>query len=79
MNPIREAAVLYLAADAMLCEDFAEAEDALIWARRVAHAVDNDPIWANGRHEGDCTKAPMTCSRCVLEELEAEARRKAEE
>jgi hypothetical protein len=33
----------------------------------------NDPIWADGKHCGDCTKQPATCNRCVLEDIEKQA------
>lgn len=69
----REAAVALLAADALISEDFYKAEAALNWARNLEHAVDTDPMWAKGRHEGDCTKTAHTCCRCVLEEFEAKA------
>jgi len=70
---IRETAVLLLAADIALCDSLA-AENALEMARRIEKSVDEDPIWANGKHEGDCTKQPHTCSRCVLEDMEDRAR-----
>lgn len=33
----------------------------------------NDPIWADGKHCGDCTNQPATCNRCVLEDIEKQA------
>lgn len=30
--------------------------------------------WANGRHEGDCTKVSATCHRCYIEDLVNEAK-----
>lgn len=74
---IREAAVLLIAVDAALCDGM-NAEHAVEYARRIENAVETDPTWANGRHEGDCTKTPMTCSRCHLEEMEDEAERRYE-
>lgn len=68
----REIAIALYAADALLV-DFTEIEDAVDHARRVFNAVDTDPTWANGRHEGDCTQAPMTCQRCLVEEFEEKA------
>lgn len=71
---IRETAVLLLAADLALCDN-QNAEMALMYARRIERSVEENPIWANGRHDGDCTKQPMTCSRCVLEDMEDRARK----
>lgn len=70
---IRELAIGLMAAD-MLLTDFIEAEASVVWTRRLFDSCDTDPLWANGRHDGDCTNQPMTCTRCVVEEWEAKAR-----
>jgi hypothetical protein len=70
---IREIAICLMAADDLLT-DFARVEDAVAFARRIADGVDSDPLWADGRHDGDCTSQPHTCSRCVLEGYEDKAR-----
>lgn len=69
---IRESAVLLLASD--LAFEHPDAESALAWARRIENSVDNDPLWADGKHCGDCTQQPHTCSRCLLESYEDVAR-----
>jgi hypothetical protein len=38
-----------------------------IWKGYFDLAI-NHPCWTNGRHEGDCTKVPSTCFRCMCEE-----------
>jgi hypothetical protein len=70
---VREAALCLLAADALLADDARTAEAALSWTRRLEQALDEEP-WADGKHSGDCTKTAHTCTRCVIEELEGEAR-----
>lgn len=35
--------------------------------RASLRALD-EPTWANGRHEGDCTLQPFTCFRCLIDE-----------
>jgi hypothetical protein len=71
----RDAAVLLMAADSVMVADHDNAEKALAFARGIAEAVDTDPLWANGRHDGDCTKQPMTCGRCQLERYEEAAQK----
>jgi len=71
---IRETAVLLLAAESALCDSL-DAETALEYARKLEWSVDNDPTWAGGRHEGDCTKVPAPCARCYLEDMENRARK----
>jgi hypothetical protein len=66
----REAVILLLAADSVMIGDHESAEAAVAWTRRLFDGVDTDPIWADGRHQGDCTKDAFTCSRCVLEDYE---------
>lgn len=34
-------------------------------------------VMKNGKHEGDCTNVPMTCSLCLLETLLGEYRNRA--
>jgi hypothetical protein len=70
---VRNTAICLLAADACLVDSLTP-DEALAFAHRIVKAVDTDPIWADGRHEGDCTKTPMTCARCHLETMEKEAR-----
>lgn len=66
---LRDAATLLAAIDHVLWDDM-ELEKSIWFAKRWIASVDNDPLWADGRHEGDCTKQPHTCSRCVLEDYE---------
>jgi hypothetical protein len=70
---VREAAILILALDYLLF-DHADLENAIRWARGTLELVDTDPMWANGKHEGTCTKKPFTCLRCMLEDLEDRVR-----
>lgn len=74
----RQAAILLSAVDAVLCDDM-EVDKAVWFARRLATAVDSDPMWANGRHDGDCTKQPHSCIRCQIEAYEADAKKRYEE
>lgn len=74
---MREVAVALLAAEVLL-GDFVKAEDALEWSRKLEHAVEHDETWADGRHSGDCTQEPFTCSRCLIEEYEGKARELAQ-
>jgi hypothetical protein len=73
---IRETAILLFAADAVLVGDMPNREAALSWSIRIFESADTDPLWANGRHEGDCTNQPMTCTRCLCEEYIEEARKR---
>ena len=34
----------------------------------------NKPPWSNDRHSGDCTKEPIACKRCIIEEYRDPAR-----
>lgn len=76
---VREVAVILFVADCVLCDDFQNGEDGLPWARNLFASIDTDPLWSDGKHHGDCTKHPHTCTRCVVEKYEAEARRRYEE
>lgn len=71
---IRNCAVLLLAADLALCDGFS-VQSSLDMAEGVFNSVDSDLIWAGGRHEGDCTNQPHTCSRCLIEDMEDKARK----
>lgn len=73
--PYRDAAVLLIATDSVLWDNQA-VEDAVAYAERIAASVDTDPMWANGRHDGDCTQQPQTCARCLLDEYIEEARKR---
>jgi len=64
----REIAILLLAADTLAAKDARDTNSALRYAGDYADTVDNNPLWANGRHCGDCTKEPHTCARCVFEQ-----------
>lgn len=70
---LHECAVLLAAADHTLCDDMT-AEKAVEFARRSWHVMETDPLWANGRHDGDCTKHAHSCARCYCEDYEREAR-----
>ena len=74
---VRNAAICLLAADAALC-DCMDPEEAVSFIRRIEKSLDEEP-WADGKHEGDCTKQPMTCIRCMIEGAEDEARKRFEE
>lgn len=71
---IYEAAIALYAADCLLCHDSASAENAVAHARKLFDGLDTDPTWGNGRHEGDCTKVPFTCCRCLVEDYIHRAR-----
>lgn len=66
---VRASALLLMAAD-FVFEHHGDAESGLAWARKIENSVENDPLWAEGMHSGDCTKQPHTCSRCFLENYE---------
>jgi hypothetical protein len=36
------------------------------WEKQVK-MLTTHPGWMNGGHEGDCTKVPATCFRCLIE------------
>jgi hypothetical protein len=36
------------------------------WKENIKFTQTNEN-WKDGRHEGDCTKVPMTCERCYCE------------
>lgn len=76
---IREISILLLAVDSMLCWDFTDADKAVAWSRRLVENIDVNPMWANGRHQGDCTHDIHTCSRCLVEKFEAQARQMEED
>lgn len=67
-------ALLLFAADAIMTDDQAQPEAALEWARRMWLSLDDDE-WGDGRHEGDCTKKPFTCHRCLVEDYYERAQR----
>lgn len=67
-----DAALLLLAVDHVLGDDMS-ADDALAFARRHVAVMESEPTWANGRHEGDCTKTPMPCARCRWEQAQRDA------
>lgn len=69
---VRNAALCLLAADSALCDDMTP-EQAVAFSRRLEAGLDEDP-WSDGRHCGDCTSQPMTCTRCLIEDAEREAR-----
>ena len=69
---VRNAAICLLAADNALCDGMTP-EEAVAFVRRQEAALDEEP-WANGKHHGDCTKQPETCTRCMFEDAEKEAR-----
>lgn len=70
VRAVREAAILLLAANAVMMHDCATSGDAFVYAIRHAEAVETDPLWARGRHSGDCTKEAHSCLRCQIEEQE---------
>lgn len=78
-NQVRHIAMLLFAADSVAAQDFRESTAALKHAYRYFRTVDTDPMWANGRHEGDCTKTAHTCGRCLVEHFEQKARELLEE
>ena len=53
-------------ADYIYCEGFGLKIGSLLKAIQ-------DPLWADGKHCGDCTKEPMACLRCHYEEYLAKA------
>lgn len=65
---VRASALLLMAADYVF--EHGDTESGLIWARGIENSVENDPLWADGHHFGDCTNQPQTCSRCFLETYE---------
>jgi hypothetical protein len=72
---VRNAAICLLAADSALCDSMTP-ERAVAFIRGIEEAMNTEECWANGRHEGDCTKKPFSCARCMFEEAEDEARRR---
>jgi hypothetical protein len=71
-SALRQSALLLLAADTLLAGDAWTAEGALAFAKAIESSLD-EPMYARGKHAGDCTKQPFTCSRCVIEKYEDEA------
>lgn len=69
----KSAAILFAAIDHVLSDDMS-IEDAIKFSSRWFEIVDTDPLWKDGKHCGDCTKQPMTCSRCLREHYEEKAR-----
>ena len=67
---IREAAVLLAASDAVRNDNIVPAQRALDFSQRWFNAVDTEPIWADGKHNGDCTKAAGPCLRCHRDDYE---------
>ena len=59
---VREAAIAWLAFDALLGHDSHMAENALAWARALMDAHQHEA------HDGDCTNQPMTCLRCLCDD-----------
>jgi hypothetical protein len=67
-----DAATLLLAVYAVLWDEQSLAA-AVPWAEAMVRAVDTDSTWANGRHDGDCTKVAMSCGRCMMDDFLNEA------
>lgn len=49
-------------------------EEALRYWKVLVNSVELSPLWRDGRHAGDCTKAPHTCSRCLMEDYQRYAK-----
>lgn len=62
---LRDATILLLAADHVINDDM-DLEEALGFAKWFAD-YDQDTIWSNGKHSGDCTKESHPCARCHFE------------
>ena len=54
--------------------DYKEIESALKMWNQLISAL-NEPPWDNGKHMGDCTDVPITCTRCVIEEFFSKAKK----
>jgi len=37
--------------------------------------IEEDPLWKDGRHHGDCNKMAQTCMRCYVEDRHSQAQR----
>jgi hypothetical protein len=68
------AAMLLMACDIALGDSLSPPL-ALAHAHRIYLSLEKEP-WKDGKHSGDCTKTPYTCSRCMVEEYEAEVRKR---
>ncbi len=45
--------------------------------RQIATGIEEDSKdnpWINGQHYGDCTGVPMSCNRCIVEDLRKRAK-----
>lgn len=47
------------------------------WPEMV-QVMETDPMWANGKHNGDCTRQAHTCQRCLVESNKKDADKLAE-
>ncbi len=70
---VRNASLCLLAADWALCDEMTP-EDAVAYSRRLEACMNDDPLWSDGKHHGDCTQQPTTCVRCLIEDAERQAR-----
>lgn len=68
------AAVLLLAVETCLMDDYDSPDKALAFAQRIFASIEEEAVWADGKHCGDCTKQAVTCNRCVVERFRADAR-----
>jgi len=48
-------------------DEFGEFEDVLHRWEDGLKWLDKEPFWRDGGHAGDCTRACMTCMRCLVE------------
>lgn len=75
MRPsLRETAAMMLATEVYCLDGFGSPEKALEFARKLLDSADTEPLWSDGKHAGDCTRQPFTCSRCLREKWEEKAR-----
>jgi hypothetical protein len=40
---------------------------------RMLEVMNGNPLWADGKHCGDCTNQPHTCQRCLVEDIQKRA------